>query len=80
MTFAFPIAPYLIIVLGLIIFLLGIPNFRRATVGRLQAKDLLPAIKLKKKDREIVYAAGSDLSLMMIGAIIIVIGIYALVT
>jgi hypothetical protein len=80
MTVSFQIVPYILMAAGTLVFLLGLPGFRRQTVGRLQAQNFLPIINLKKKDREILLTAGPDLSLMITGAVIFVLGILTFLT
>jgi hypothetical protein len=68
------LAQYFFIVLGAATIAISFPYIRQQTIGRLQDSQILPKIKLKPTDREIISYAGPDLSLFIIGVFLIIIG------
>lgn len=67
-------APYFLIAVGIGFILVGFPKIRAMTVGRLQSAGILPELKLKNRDREIISGAGPDLSLMILGFALVAVG------
>ena len=72
------LAPYLLIVAGIGLVLVSFPTIREATIGQLQSAEILPKLKLKNRDREIISGAGPSLSLMILGFALIGAGVLEL--
>lgn len=62
------------IVVGLFVASLAFKRIRKVVIDPLQEQKILPKIKARKEDLEILKGAGPDLSLLFGGAILIVIG------
>lgn len=67
--------PYLFIFFGVIMIVLSFPSIRGRTVERLKHAGWITKNQLKKKDQEIIYGAGPNLSLAVTGVLFIVFGI-----
>lgn len=73
------LAPYFLLATGAGFVLISFPKIRHYTINRLQSADYLPKIKLKPKDQELIAGAGPNLSLFIVGAALIGLGILELV-
>jgi len=79
MTMAQAILPYAFIITGLFLFLQAYPGIQKRTIGRLQAADILPVVKVKPKNRELLRGAGRNLSLAVLGAFFMLVGILLII-
>ena len=69
----------MLIVVGAVLILISFPKIRASTLGRLQTAEILPKIKLKPRDQEIVSGAGPNLSLMIMGFVLMAVGVIELI-
>ncbi|MDP2933745.1 MAG: hypothetical protein Q8N81_06500 [bacterium] len=79
MTMAQAILPYVFIITGLLVFLQAYPGIRKKTIGRLQASDILPVIKVTPENRELLRGAGKNLSLAVTGTFFMLFGILLII-
>lgn len=70
------IFPFLTIALGIFTVAISFPKVKAMTIGRLQEQGIVPKLKPRKGETEIIYGAGPNISLFFIGIIIIIFGIF----
>ena len=68
------LTPYVFMIAGSLAVLFSFPKIRLLTIGRLQRAGVVSKIKLKPKDRELFSGAGPNLSLFILGVMMIALG------